>query len=159
MTLFIIKLLWNSNRLKSYFPIGPILCLVCLSLLWIEESKIWAFFALTFSFKRPQKEEKKITTTPQFFGQENKLRSNFVEEKLIEFLFFYEVLTNFIFSNCRLKSWLYNANIEIQKLICGYFIAKYLNLWSSLKFLHFEKLLNSLSACGGAELLRTKIGT
>ena len=116
MTLFIIKLLRNSNRLKSYFPIGPILCLVCLSLLWIEESKIWAFFALTFSFKWPQKEEKKITTTPQFFGQENKLRSNFVEEKLIEFLFFYEVLTNFIFSNCSLKSWLYNANIEIHNL-------------------------------------------
>jgi len=57
------------------------------NLLGIQESKIWAFFT--------QKQEK----NDHKFGAENKVRSNFILEKLMKLLLFNEVFKNLIFSS------------------------------------------------------------
>ena len=58
---------------------------------------------------------------------------------------FNEVLKNFIFFSNHLSKKLalqceYEANLKFEMLICGQFIAKDLNLWSTLLFVCFEKL-------------------
>ena len=55
-----------------------------------------------------------MATTQSFFGKKIcKVRSNFMCEKVMEYLLLSEVLKNLIFFSITYqKSWLYNANIK-----------------------------------------------
>ena len=91
-----------------------------------------------------------MTTTPSFLGK-NKVRGNFIWEKLIELLLFNEVLINLIFFQLPIKTFgfitliLSKFQIPIAN-ICGQFIAKDFDLWSTLLFVRFEKLNFSKSS-------------
>ena len=59
-----------------------------------------------------------MATTRIIFGAKNKVTIDFIEEKLMEFLLFNEVLKNLIsFLITYQKSWLYNTNVKQIKVL------------------------------------------
>ena len=62
-----------------------------------QESKSWVFFEGPRRFWGPQKQERKNDQNSIIFWEKNKLRRNFIWEKLMEFLLFNENLKNLIF--------------------------------------------------------------
>ena len=92
---------WFMSRIDTglFLPYNPGQCLLFLGILKGQESKIWAFLALTISFWGPQKQENKNNHNSTIFGAKNKVKSNFIWEKLMEFLLFNEVLKNLTSSN------------------------------------------------------------
>ena len=91
------KIYLASLDTGHFFHISPIRCLICLGIVWCQESKIWTFFKDLRSFRGPQKQKRKNIHNSIIFGSKIKVRSNFIWEKLMEFLLFKEVLKNLIF--------------------------------------------------------------
>ena len=59
-----------------------------------------------------QKQERKNDYNSTIFWAKNKVRGNFIWEKLMDSLLLDKVFQNLIFSNYRSKKWLYNTNSE-----------------------------------------------
>ena len=75
------------------------------------------------SFRGPQKQERKNDQNSIIFGEKNKLRRNFIREKLMEFLLFNEFLKNLIFFHLPIKK------IGFIRLIMSKFIILKAYLW------------------------------
>ena len=105
-----------------------------------QESQIWAFLRASEVLHRgPQKQERKNHHNSIISLTKNKVRSNFIWEKLMEFLSFNEVLKNLIFFQLPIKKVGFIMLILSKFQICGQLIVKYLNLWFTLLFVHFGK--------------------
>ena len=98
---------WMENRYRTLFPYKP--------------DPMPSFFRHTLMsiiqnlslFWGHQKQERKNDYNSIILGAKNKVRSNFIWEKLMDFLLFNKGFQNFILSNNTYqKSWLYNTNIE-----------------------------------------------
>ena len=64
---------------------------------------MWTFFEGLRSSWGPQKQERKNNHNSTIFWTKNKIRTNFLWDKLIEFLLFNEVLKNLIFFHLPIK--------------------------------------------------------
>ena len=64
---------------------------------------MWTFFEGLRSSWGPQKEERKNNHNSTIFCPKNKIRANFLWDKLLEFLLFNEVLKNLIFFHLPIK--------------------------------------------------------
>ena len=64
---------------------------------------MWTFFEGLRSSWGPQKQERKNNHNSTIFWAKNKIRTNFLWDKLIEFLLFNEVLKNLIFFHLPIK--------------------------------------------------------
>ena len=80
-----------------------------------QESKSWVFFEGPRRFWGPQKQERKNNHNSIIFWAKNKMRRNFIWEKLMEFLLFNEVLKNLIFFQSLIKK------VGVVTLILGKF--------------------------------------
>ena len=107
-----------------FFYTRLIQCLIFLGILWCQESKIWTFLKDLISFWGPQKQERKNDHNSIIFGAKIKVRSNFIWEKLMEFLLFNEVLKNLIIFRIPLKK------VGFIMLMGNKFQIQNANLWS-----------------------------
>ena len=68
--------------------------------------------ALTYSFRGPRKQESKNNYNSTILGAKNKMSSNFLWEKIIEFLLFIEILENLIFFPIADHKLIYSKRFE-----------------------------------------------
>ena len=103
-----------SVDIGHFFYTSLTQCLVFLGILLCQESKIWTFFEGLRSSWTPQKQERKNNHNSTIFWAKNKIRMNFLWDKLNIRIFVvqwsFEKLD--FFSLVNQKNWLYNTNNE-----------------------------------------------
>ena len=80
-----------------FFHTSPAQCLILKAYFDVKNPKFWSILGAKEVFEGIRSRKEKMATTRIIFGAKNKVMIDFIEEKLMEFLLFNEVLKNLIF--------------------------------------------------------------